>query len=186
MRHASPFARVLAFATALCCTGSALSATPAAPASQPAGVGIVHGAAWNVGDTVREGAGEFAVLLEAARLQRDHPAAGLIAVGDRSGFLRSGGERALRHVVFTGVAVVKLAPRGEVTAADQVPFLDGGSLSAEAAASTLARCLAQHGAPPAVGDPENPTRAELAAIRAHLQPFQAALARAAAPRVAGL
>lgn len=183
MRHASPFARTLALTATLLCAAAALTATPAAP---PAGVGIVHGAAWNVGDTVREGAGEFAVLLEAARLQRDHPAAGLIAVGDRSGFLRSGGERALRHVVLTGVAVVKLAPRGEVAVADNVPFLDGGALSADAAAATLARCLAQHGPPPAARDPENPTRSELAAIRAHLQPFQSALARAAAPRVAGL
>jgi hypothetical protein len=48
----------------------------------------------------------------------------------------------------------------------------------------LGRCLQTHGAPPAAADPENPTARELAAIRAHLQPFQAALALASAGAVA--
>lgn len=157
---------------------------PAAASGAAAGVDIVHGAPWNAGDSVRDGAGEFAVFLQAARLQHAHRAAGLVAVGDRSGFVRSGGERALRHLVLTGLAVVKLAPGGEVAPADRAPFLDGLNLDSAVAAATLARSLAEHGAPPAAADPERPTAAELAAIRAHLQPFQAALALAAAGRLA--
>lgn len=150
-----------------------------AASSQPAGVGVLHSAMWSPGDSVRDGAGEFTVFLRTAQLQREHRATGLIAVGDRHGMLRSGGERALRRVVLTGVAVVKLAPGGEIADSDHDVFLDGGILDAIAASSVLLQCLERFGAPPAVSDPEKPTRAELAAIRRHLQPFQQALALAA-------
>ncbi len=146
--------------------------------SPAAGVGILHSAAWSPGDAVRDGAGEFSVFLRTAQLQREHRAAGLVAVGDRNGMLRSGGERALRRIVLTGVAVVKLAPGGEIAASDHDVFLSGGVLDAAAASNVLLQCLKRFGAPPGVSDPENPTKPELAAIRAHLQPFQQALALA--------
>jgi hypothetical protein len=154
-------------------------------ASSPlAGVGILHSAPWSPGDSVRDGAGEFTVFLRTAQLQREHRATGLIAVGDRHGMLRSGGERALRRVVLTGVAVVKLAPGGEIADGGHEVFLNGGILDAAAASAVLLQCLERFGAPPAVIDPEKPTRAELAAIRRHLQPFQQALAFAAGNLVA--
>ncbi len=143
-----------------------------------AGVGVLHSAEWSPGDAVRDGAGEFSVFLRTAQLQREHRAAGLVAVGDRHGMLRSGGERALRRIVLTGVAVVKLAPGGEIVASEHDVFLSGGALDAKAASNVLLQCLQRFGAPPAVSDPENPTKPELAAIRAHLQPFQQALALA--------
>lgn len=144
----------------------------------PAGVAVLHSAEWSPGDAVRDGAGEFSVFLRTAQLQREHRAAGLVAVGDRNGMLRSGGERALRRIVLTGVAVVKLAPGGEIVASEHDVFLSGGALDADAASNVLLHCLQRFGAPPAVNDPENSTLPELAAIRAHLQPFQQALALA--------
>lgn len=162
--------------------GFAAVALAAAPETIPR-VAVLRSAAWSPGDAVREGAGEFAVFLAAARLQRAHRAAGLVAVCDRHGLLRTGGEPALRRLVHTGLAIVKLTP--VAAAVDPHPgFLHGGTLGEDQAAAILVRCLDRHGPPPAAADPEKPTVAELAALRAHLAPFQAALDAASAPRLA--
>ncbi len=158
--------------SALFLLGTALRAQ--APANG-AGVAVLHSAPWQPGDTVRDGAGEFAVFLQAAQLKRKHRAAGLIAVCDRHGNLRSGGERALRRLVLSGLAVVKLASDTAPDLAEHPAFLDGGRLAPHDASDILARCLDRYGAPPAASDPEKPTQAELDALRAHLRPFQAAL-----------
>lgn len=162
-----------------------LAAVPLFAAPSPVDrVAVLRSAAWSPGDPVRDGAGEFAVFLEAARLQRAHRAAGLVAVCDRHGMLRSGGERALRRLVFSGLAVVKLAPAATAAVDPHPGFLHGRTLAEEQAAAILVRCLDRHGAPPAAANPEQPTAAELAALRAHLAPFQAALDTALAPHVA--
>lgn len=154
-----------------------------ARATEASPVAVVQSADWNVGDAARDGAGEFAVFLRVAQLQQQHRAVALVAVCDRHGLLRSGGERALRRVVCDGVIVAKLAPADTLDGAGGV-FLDGASLSPDTARQVLARCLARHGAPPAALDPAQPTQAELAAIRAHLRPFQIALHDAAKQRAA--
>jgi hypothetical protein len=147
-------------------------------------VAIIRNTDWIAGDVARDGAGEFAIFLRVAELQRAHRAAGVVAVGDRSGILRSGGERALRHVTLAGIPVVKLAPDGEVLVVRDILFLNGGTLNPTLAATTLTRCLELHGSPPAAENPERPTPIELAAIRIHLRPFQAALDLAATQRIA--
>ncbi len=158
-------------------------ASAASDEASPAGVARLYSAPWIAGDEVRDGAGEFSVFLQAAQLQRAHRAAGLVVIGDRNGMLRSGGERALRLVVYTGVAVVKLAPGGAVAPGPEV-FLTAGTLAPERAESVLRECLARHGSPPAAAEPERPTAAEVAAIRAHLKPFATALLQAASVTVA--
>lgn len=150
------------------------------------GVARLHSAAWIPGDDVRDGAGEFAVFLQSAHLQRQHRAAGLVVVGDRNGMLRSGGERALRMVVYTGLAIVKLAPGGVVAQGEAEVFLTAENLAPDQAEAVLRACLARYGAPPAAAAPERPTAAEIAAIRTHLRPFQAELLRAASATVARL
>jgi hypothetical protein len=150
------------------------------------GVARLHSARWIPGDDVRDGAGEFAVFLQAAHLQRTHRATGLVVVGDHNGMLRSGGERALRLVVFTGVAIVRLAPGGVVAKDEPDVFLSAGDLDPDQTEAVLRACLARYGAPPAVAAPDHPTAAEIAAIRQHLRPFQAALLRAASSTVARL
>lgn len=169
-------------ALSLALVGSLTGKVPAAAVS--VGVGVLHSAAWSPGDAARDGAGEFSVFLRTAQLQREHRVAGFVAVGDRHGMLRSGGERALRRIVLTGIAVVKLAPGGEIAASDRDVFLRGGALDAPAASLVLRQCLEHFGAPPPVSDPDNPTAQELAAIRAHLEPFQQALALASGAQLA--
>lgn len=156
----------------------------APPPATPAAVAIVRSVEWSPGDVARDGAGEFAVYLQVAQLQRSHGAAGIVAVGDRNGRLRDGGEQALRRLVHTGVPVVKLSTSGHRAAADHPLFLDGGSLAADSASDILARSLKRHGPPPSVVNAEAPTPAEIEAIQKHLRPFQAALASAGATTLA--
>lgn len=154
-----------------------------ARAETPA-VGIVRSTEWSPADPAREGAGEFEVWLRVAQLQREHSAAGLVAVGNGNGVLRSGGERALRHVVLNGVVVVRVAARGEVARTPDDLFVDAGALNAEHAASLLARCLARYGAPPCAADADRPSAREIAAVHAHLEKFRTEFAAAQAVRVA--
>ena len=156
-----------------------MGASALAGASESASsVAIVHSTEWNPGDHIRDAAGEFSIYLRAAQLQRAHPAVGLVAVGDRHGMLRSGGERALRRLVVSGVVVAKLAPDGEVAPADSDLFLDGSGVAPDQLAGILARCLERHGSPPIAADPAQPTAAEKHAIREHLAPFFGAIAEA--------
>jgi L-asparaginase len=159
------------------CVASALRAAPA-------GVAVVRAAPWSPGDVARDGAGEFEVLMCAARLQQEHRAAGIVGVGDRHGLFTFGAERALRVIALRGVPVVKLASGGDVASDPDQLFLDANGLSEAEASAVLARCLERHGRPPMAVDPEHPTANELAAIRAHLQPFREAFVLAAAPQLA--
>ena len=97
---------------------------PAMAATPDVGVAVIHSVEWSPGQAAREGAGEFLVLLHAAKLQRTCRAAGLLAVGDHNGVLRGGGERALRRLAVTGVVVVRLAPKGEVAPMPDHVFVD--------------------------------------------------------------
>jgi hypothetical protein len=162
----------------LCLWLFAVIQLPPSRAAPDSAVAVVQGAEWNAGDLARDGAGEFAVFLRVAQLQREHRAVALIAICDRHGLLRSGGERALRRVVFDGVVVAKFTAEAGSLRGDGV-FLDPLKLRIDAARSVIAECLSRHGPPPAAADPENPTSAERAALTAHLRPFQNALDKAA-------
>jgi len=161
---------------------ASLTACPLA--AMPAGVAVLHAAAWSPGDTVREGAGEFEVLMCAARLQHDHAAAGIVGVGDRHGLFLEGTERALRLLALRGVPVAKLTLGGDLAADPEGLFIDASGLPEATASALLTRCLERLGAPPAAADPEHPTTGEIAAIRTHLKPFREAFALASTPRLA--
>jgi hypothetical protein len=160
-----------------CCLISPLTATPA-------GVAVLRAAPWSPGDVAREGAGEFEVLMTAARLQQEHRAAGIVGIGNRHGLFTFGAERALRVVALRGMPVVKLSSGSDVAADPDQLFLDASGLTPQEASSVLTRCLERHGSPPIARDPEKPTGNELAAIRAHLQPFREAFALAVSPTLA--
>ena len=148
------------------------------------GVAVLHTSPWSPGDSAREGAGEFEVFLRIAQLQRAHHLTGIVSVGDRHGVRRCGGEEALAHAAVSGIPVVKLAPGGQVASTPHALFLDAGPLSAEEARRVLTDCLQRHGPPPRAANPLQPGDRELAAIRAHLRPFQEALALASSPKIA--
>jgi hypothetical protein len=176
-RSTLPLRSMLVALGLLAVAASRLNATPA-------GVAVLRDAPWSPGDTAREGAGEFEVLICAAKLQRDHRAAGIVGVGNRHGMFVNSAERALRHLALRGFPIAKLAQGGDVAADPDQLFIDARGLNENDAASVLARCLERHGTPPKSVNPERPTARELAAIRKHLQPFREAFAVAASPRVA--
>lgn len=152
-------------------------------AAAPAQVAVLRTAAWSPGDTVREGAGEFEVLLCAARLKKDARPAGIVAAGDRHGLFLQGAERALRELALAGFPVAKLPRGGDLAPDPEGIFLDASGLTEEQAQTVLIRCLERHGKPPVAANAAHPKPAELAAIRAHLAPFRNALALARAPQL---
>ena len=148
----------------------------------PARVQVIHAPAWSQGDAVREGAEEFMVLLEIARLAQEPARGGLVGVGDRRGLFGPGAEQAMRQATLHGVPVVKLAPNGRVLPAPHGLFLDGSGLTEQEACIVLARCLVAHGALPVVGD--RAEEAQLAELRARLKRYQDEFTLAAVTRLA--
>ena len=151
-----------------------------APAGVP--VQVVRAPAWSQGDAVRAGATEFMILLEIARLERAPARGGLVGIGDRRGLFGPGAETALHRAVLQGLPVVKLAPGGRVLPAPHGLFLDGQDLPEQEACAVLARCLAKHGALPAVGAHADDTGLER--LRARLKLYQDEFTLAAGTRLA--
>jgi L-asparaginase len=153
-------------------------------AAASAEIAVLQSPLRSPGDVVREGAGEFEVLVSVARLQQDHRAVGVVGVGNRRGLFPSGGEHALHFFALQGVPIVKLAQGGAPAADPEGLFLAGNNLTESEAAAVLARCLDRFGSPPRAADPDDPTKDELAAIRAYLRPYREAFALASARRLA--
>jgi hypothetical protein len=162
-------------------TGLAAAATTARASDDR--IAVIRAAAWSPGDAVREGAGEFEVLLRVARLQREHPAVAVIGIGDRRGWFPAGAERALRFVAMQGVPVARIATGGDAGIDPDGIFLDAGKLPESEVAAILDRCLDRSGPAPQVADSEHPTAREVASIQKYLRPFRQALASANAPRL---
>jgi len=142
-------------------------------------VAVLRTGSWPEGDAVREGAAEFVVLLEIARLRHEPGEIGLVAVGDRRGLFSTGAEEALRRAVLQGVPVVKLAAKGHVLPAPHGLFLDGGMLSEDEAQRMLAHCLEKFGALPVVASGRSESR-----LRELLQQYQNEFSLAAGLRLA--
>jgi hypothetical protein len=149
-----------------------LAATAVRATTPDVGIAVLHNASWSPNDAVREGAGEFEVLLRVAQLQHEHAVAGLVSVGDRQGTRQCGGELALRRAALTGLVVVKLAPGGKLASDPDELFVDAGRLGEAETSRILTASLTRHGAAPVAADPDCPTARELAAIHAHLELFQ--------------
>lgn len=134
-------------------------------------VAVVHSAAWSP-ESGREGAGEFLVLVEGAKLRKTSSRAGLIVLGDQHGMLRSGGERALRRLALSGVVVVRVASGGAAAATPEMLFVDAGARSEMNVTAALRRALETVGGPPRAADPDHPTAGEIASVQAHLKRLQ--------------
>ncbi|MDP3071360.1 MAG: hypothetical protein Q8N18_13805 [Opitutaceae bacterium] len=141
-------------------------------AAAPVAVAIIQEAPWSPGDDTREGAGEFAVLMQIAELRRSGACAGLLGVGAARGVFAPGAERALRFAALNGVAVVKLGARGDVAPCPDEIFADAGGLTTAEAQRTLRDALAILGSPPRAANPLAPTVDEIAAVRAHMRRLQ--------------
>ncbi|MEO7413382.1 MAG: hypothetical protein ABIZ81_08485 [Opitutaceae bacterium] len=136
-------------------------------------VAVLYGAAWVPGDTVREGAAEFEVLMCVAHAQHTNPVAGLVSVGQRHGGFPPAAEIALERVAHMGVPVVRLAQGGPIPSHPGNSFIEAGSLSPAESKRLLTECLTRYGALPIAVDPSKPTKKESAALQARLALFQA-------------
>jgi hypothetical protein len=143
---------------------------------------VIRAPVWSQGDAVREGAAEFMILMEIARLQKAPAKGGLIGVGDRRGLFAPGAEAALHRAVLQGVPVVKLAAGGRVLAAPHGLFLDGQGLPEQEACAVLVRCVEKHGTLPVVGEAA-PER-EIGRLREQLRRYQDEFTLAAGTRLA--
>ncbi len=154
-------------------------------AEVPVAVGFVRTSIWSPDDPIRDGAREFEVLLTMARLVKQAPLSGIVSVGNRHGRLQPETESALQRTALLGIPVVKVATHGQVIHDEDNLFIEAGGLTEGPAEAVLSNCLARWGALPPVRNLDQPTAAELAAIRAHLASFQSAFDAAdAASRVA--
>lgn len=150
----------------------------------PAAVGVIRDVPWSPGDASREGAGEFSVLMQIARLQQKGSRAGLLGIGATRGVFAPGTERALRFAVLNGVPVVKLAAGSDVAESPEQLFVNAGSLSESDAQRVLTEALQKLGNAPRAADPSRPTERELVTIRAHVRRLQQAFALAQSNLVA--
>lgn len=162
---------------ALLGAGALSAAESASPKVQ-----VVRTTGWSQGDAVKDGAAEFVILLEVARLAQAPGRGGLVGVGDRRGLFAPGAEQAMQQAVLRGVPVVKLATAGTVLPAPHGLFLDGSGLTEQEACTVLTRCLEKHGSLPAVG--ASAADAELARLRAQLRRYQEDFTLAAGTRLA--
>lgn len=133
---------------------------------------------------LRDAAGEFEVMVGAARLVRNHALAGFVTVGNHFGALQPGTEAALQRTVLMGLPVVRSARDGDVRAAPGDLLISAGSLSAAEARRILSYCLINYGSLPPAADPARPTLAETDSIRARLRLYQQAFDLANAPLLA--
>jgi hypothetical protein len=143
----------------------------ASSATEPA-VAVLYGSVWSPGDTARDGAAEFEVLMCAARLRSGSTLAGLIGVGNKHGSFSPSAETALERVALMGIPVVRLAQGETLPAHDGDVFIEAGTLSAQDAKRLLAECLTRYGPLPAAADPVRPTKKERAALLNRLALYQ--------------
>lgn len=169
-----PITRRLRSATGLLVAAGLLTAllAPTARAAAPVAVGVIHEAPWSPGDEAREGAGEFAVLMQIAELRRSGARSGLLGVGATRGVFAPGAERALRFAALNGVAVAKLVASGDVARCPDEIFVDASGLTEAEAQRVLREALGAIGAPPRAVNPLAPTASEIAAVRAHVRRLQ--------------
>ena len=115
--------------------------------------------------------------IEAAidRCLGESPLCGLIAEAPTGGHFDHLDEIVINRAALSGFVVVKVyrgTPRMFVGGNAGSLYLAGSNLNANKARVLLMACLLRFGCPPPAADPAHPTRAELAAVKAHLVQFQ--------------
>jgi L-asparaginase len=128
-------------------------------------------------DPSGDAAAEVDILARIDRNLREAPLSGFVAEGTSPfGSLTNAIEAALRRATFSGIPVVKVGrgnAEGFVDPARSPLAIAGSNLTATKARLLLMACLMKLGCLPPAADPENPTRAELDAVKAKLGAYQA-------------
>ena len=167
----TPSRRLTAAATLLLL--ALATAATSVRADQP-GTTILYDAPWSPGDVSRDGASEFAVLLNVAQLRQHYRRAGIVAVGNADGLLQPATQDALTRAALMGVAVVRIVGATKPRAVPDNLFIEAAAQPALVVEKLLADCLVRFGAPPAAANPARPTPAEKAALRRVLSRYQLA------------
>jgi L-asparaginase len=139
-------------------------------------VGIVKGDNWYDDSGVPNPVGEKGVTGTIEMLVEKYPLAGIVAEGlSPYASLSQSQEKALERAILLGLPVVKVA-RGDATGLVRVNSnnlaIEGNNLTATKARLLLTAALMKFGPLPPAADPDKPTPAELAAIRAKVALYQ--------------
>jgi L-asparaginase len=128
-------------------------------------------------DPSGDASAEVDVLARLDRNLREAPLSGFVAEGTAPfGSLTNAIEAALRRATFSGIPVVKVGrgnAEGFVDPTRSPLAIAGSNLTATKARLLLMACLMKLGCLPPAADPDNPTRAELDAVKAKLGAYQA-------------
>ncbi len=139
-------------------------------------VTIVKHARYLPEDESGDAAAEVDILARIEKNLREAPLAGFVAEGSAPfGAMSNSVDAALRRATFSGMAVVKVG-RGNaegIVEPQRDPFaIAGNNLTATKARLLLMACLMKFGSLPSAAAPENPTQAEMEAVKAKLVSFQ--------------
>ena len=119
---------------------------------------------------------EVDIVSQIEKNLRDAPLAGFVGEGLAPyGIMTSSARhRLMLRAVHSGMPVARVG-RGNSAGftAPRDRFIGGGNLTATKARLLLMACLMKFGSLPPAGDPDNPTEAELAAMRSKLAAYQA-------------
>jgi hypothetical protein len=140
-------------------------------------VRFVKSARYMPGGPDASGDDEVEIVARIERNLAEEPLAGFIAEGSvPSGNMIRVMDAALRRAIFSGMPVVRVA-RGNAEAISPRSFdgmfIGGSNLTANKARILLMASLMKLGSLPPAVDPEDPTEAEIAAVKARVKEYQA-------------
>jgi hypothetical protein len=140
-------------------------------------VTIVKHARYLPEDTSGDPAAEVDILARLEKNLREAPLAGFVAEGSAPfASMTNAADAALRRATLSGMPVVKVSRGNAEGPVDptRVPLaIAGSNLTATKARLLLMACLLRFGSLPPAADPTCPTPAELAAVQARLEEYQA-------------
>jgi hypothetical protein len=119
---------------------------------------------------------EVAILAQIDQHLAGFPLSGFVSEGATPyGSTAQTADAALQRATFLGMPVVRVSrgnPEGFVPPERAKLSISGSNLTATKARILLQACLLKFGALPVAADPDNPTKAEIAATEAALQPYR--------------
>jgi hypothetical protein len=140
-------------------------------------VSLLKGDVWYDDDGAPNPAGEAGIIASIAQLLEHYPLAGIVGEGTAPySSMSTAQDRALEKGVLSGLPVVKTA-RGDASGLVRVNpgnlFIEGNNLTSTKARLLLTAAIMKFGPLPHAADPEQPTTAELDAIRKKIGLYQA-------------
>lgn len=139
-------------------------------------VTIVKHARYLPEDTTGNADSEVDILARIEKNLRDAPLAGFIAEGSAPfGAMSNAVDAALKHAIFSGMPVVKVArgnASGFVDPKRDPLAIAGSNLTATKARLLLMACLMKFGCLPPASDPTKPTAAEIESTKTKLGQYQ--------------